>query len=203
MTDRSETRPAPVRRLFRDRRGIAALELALLAPVLMLLVTATLDVVRYTGLVLTLNRTAANVSDVATQFDKLRAGMTVVRGNEVGVLFLAAADVARPVDVMAGGTVIISSVADMGQGSRVMWQQQQGTVTASSQIGLPGAVAALPAGFTQQPGDNAIFTEIFYRFTPFLLSWPWLGSGGSSIVLYTRAVYQPRLGTLTSLETGP
>ncbi len=183
-----------------DRRGLAALEMALIAPILLLLVGATVDFARYVNLVLTLNRTAANVSDIATQFDTLRAGMTVVKGNEVGVLFLAAAEVARPLDLMAGGTVVVSSVADMGSGSRIQWQQQAGA--AASRIGVPGAVPVLPAGFVQQPGDNAIFTEILFPYTPNLLSWPWLGSGGTAMVLYARAVYQPRFGTLTSLEAG-
>ncbi|WP_454020674.1 TadE/TadG family type IV pilus assembly protein [Azospirillum sp. Marseille-Q6669] len=194
----SRRRPLP-----HDRRGVAALEMALLAPVLLLLVTATVDVVRYVSITLTLNRTAANVSDIATQFDKLRAGMTVVKGNEVGVLFLAATEVAQPLDLMAGGQVIVTSVANMGQGSRVMWQERAGTGSAISHYGAAGGAATLPPGFTQQPGDNAIFTELFYRFTPYLLSGPWLGDAGTSTTLYASAVYQPRLGTLTTLETGP
>ncbi|ALG74523.1 hypothetical protein VY88_30315 [Azospirillum thiophilum] len=183
-----------------DRRGIAALEMALIAPILLLLITATVDLVRFANTVLTLNRAAANVSDIATQFDTLRAGMTVVKGNEVGVLFLAAAEVARPLDLMTSGSVIVTSVANMGVGSRVMWQQRVGT--AASQVGVPGGIPALPAGFVQDSGDNAIFTEIAFPFTPYLLSGPWLGAGGGVTVLYARAVYQPRLGTLTSLETG-
>lgn len=183
-----------------DRRGIAALEMALIAPILLLLITATVDLVRFANTVLTLNRAAANVSDIATQFDTLRAGMTVVKGNEVGVLFLAAAEVARPLDLMTSGSVIVTSVANMGVGSRVMWQQRVGT--AASRVGVPGGIPALPAGFVQDSGDNAIFTEIVFPFTPYLLSGPWLGAGGGVTVLYARAVYQPRLGTLTSLETG-
>lgn len=184
--------------VLRDRRGVAALELALIAPVLLLLITGTIDVVRYANTVLTLNRTAANVSDLATQFDTLTASMTVVHGNEVGVLFQAANEVARPLDLTTAGTVIVSSVANLGAGSRVMWQQRVGT--AVSQIGIAGGIPALPTGFMQQAGDNAVFTEVFYPYTPYLLSAPWLGIANPLTVLYARAVYQPRLGTLTALE---
>lgn len=184
--------------ILRDRRGVAALELALIAPVLLLLITGTIDVVRYANTVLTLNRTAANVSDLATQFDTLTASMTVVHGNEVGVLFQAAKEVARPLDLMTAGTVIVSSVANMGSGSRVMWQQKIGKAT--SRLGVTGGVPVLPTGFAQQTGDNAIFTEVFFPYTPYLISAPWLGIANPLTVLYARAVYQPRLGTLTALE---
>jgi hypothetical protein len=187
--------------VLRDRRGVAALELALIAPVLLLLITATIDVVRYANVVLTLNRTAANVSDLATQFDTLSASMTVVHGNEVGVLFQAAKEVARPLDLMTAGTVIVTSVANMGAGSRVMWQQKVGK--AASNLGVTGGIPVLPSGFAQRTGDNAVFTEVFYPYTPYLLSAPWLGIANPLTVLYARAVYQPRLGTLTALEPAP
>lgn len=188
-----------------DKRGVAAPELALLAPMLLVLLLAMVDITRFAMAVLAVDRVAAGVADLGAQFDRMRAGTTVVQGNEVGVLFLAAQEMGRPLDMTGVGKVIVSSVADQGAGARLMWQACSGPAGCATGIGssiatVPGAAASLPDGFSVRFGDTALFVEAFYDFRPFILSARWLGRDDTLVTLRRSAVRRPRLGALTSLE---
>lgn len=188
-----------------DKRGVAATELALLAPMLLVLLLAMVDVTRFAMAVLTVDRVAAGVADLGAQFDRMRAGTTVVQGNEVGVLFLAAQEMGYPLDITGLGKVIVSSVSDQGGGARLMWQACSGPAgcaigISSSIASVPGAAASLPEGFSVRFGDTALFVEAFYDFRPFILSARWLGRDDTLVTLRRSAARRPRLGALTSLD---
>src|SRR3954447_25331887 len=89
------------------RRGIAAVEFAILMPVLILLLVGMVDVTRYVSAALKLERVTSGTADVGTQYKSLRDGMTVVNGDEVGILFLAAQQIAKPLDLARYGAVVI------------------------------------------------------------------------------------------------
>ncbi len=188
-----------------DKRGVAATELALLAPMLLLMLLAMVDITRFAISVLVVDRVAAGVADLGAQFDRIRAGTTITQGNEVGVLFLAAQEMGRPLDMTGTGKVIVSSVSDQGAGARLMWQACSGpagcaTGPKSGIASVPGAAAALPEGFSVRFGDTALFVEAFYDFRPYLLSARWLGRDDTLVGLRRSAVRRPRLGALTSLD---
>ncbi|QQP93443.1 pilus assembly protein (plasmid) [Skermanella sp. TT6] len=188
-----------IRSAIGSRRGVAALEFAVIAPVLILLLVGMVDMTRYALAALRLERAASGTADVGTQFDRLRDGMTVVQGNEVGVLFLAAAEIARPLDLAGNGAVIITCVADQGGGPVVMWQRRSGRASAASGIG-GGGTATLPAGFTLRYGESVLFVEVQYTLHPYVFSIGWLAGSDEAVDLRRMAVYRPRFGTLTELE---
>jgi hypothetical protein len=197
-----------LRSLFRGRHGIAAPEFALIAPLLILALMAMIDLTRLVVTALKLDQVAAGVSDIGTQFEELRQGMEVVKGNEVGILFVAAQEVAKPLDLKAYGAVIVTSVANLGNGPAIMWQQcWSGDACVNwptSEIGSTvGAAPALPDGFTLRVGESALFAEAYYLLQPYLLSANWFSTDNDERIAVHKmrrmAVFRPRFGTLTTL----
>ncbi|EWY36617.1 hypothetical protein N825_09860 [Skermanella stibiiresistens SB22] len=192
--------PASILEILRsDRRGLAALEFAIIAPVVILLLVGMVDMTTYVSAALKVERVASGTADVGTQYDRLRDGMTVVKGDEVGVLFLAANQIALPLDLPAKGAVLITCVADQGNGPQVMWQRRSGRAGPTGEIGSSGA-AKLPAGFSLRYGESVLFVEVYYTLHPYVFSIGWLSDTDKAVDLRRMAVYRPRFGTLTKLE---
>lgn len=177
-------------RFRRDREGSMLLEMAMAMPVLMTLMLGGMEVARYVLLHQKLDRVASSIADLVSQAERV----TVV---DLQNIFDAAQYVARPFDLPAGGTVIVTSVTNPigGGGATVNWQQAgAGAVSATSHVGAPGGAATLPSGFTLADGQTIIIAEVFYDYEP------WIAGGvtGSS-QLYQRALFRPRYGGLTIL----
>jgi hypothetical protein len=181
------------------RRGVAAVEFALLMPVLILLLVGMVDITGYVSTVLKLERVSSGTADIGAQYDKLRDSMTVVKGDEVGMLFLAAEQLAKPLDLPQYGAVIITCIGDQGSGPAVMWQRRSGRIDAVSRIST-GSGLTLPPGFSVRYGENVLIVEVFYTVHPYLFSVGWLNPADESVDIRSVAVYRPRWGTLTTLS---
>ena len=181
------------------RRGVAAVEFALLMPVLILLLVGMVDITRYVSTVLKLERVSSGTADVGAQYDKLRDSMTVVNGNEIGMLFLAAEQIGKPLDLLRDGAVVITCIGDQGSGPAVMWQRRSGRIDAVSRISS-GSGLSLPSGFSVRYGDSVLIVEVFYTVHPYLFSVGWLSPADRSVDIRSVAVYRPRWGTLTTLS---
>lgn len=208
-----------VLRTLRDRRGVAALEFAVALPVLIMVLLGIIDVASYVTTSNRLQRVASEVGNVGAQFDRLRKSMVVTTGNEVGVLFLAAREIGKPMGFptadegavilpseaakpvkQAPGGVIVTCVTDQGKGARIAWQAYAGVSPVNSRFGTGTAAVTLPEGFTLRQGDSALFVEVFYTLQPYLLSGDWTGTGNPVVTAYANAVFRPRMGALTTLD---
>ena len=189
-------------RLARNRSGVATVEVAGIALAFILLLTAAVDFGQHVSAVGKIARAANETAKIATQFKQLRQGMTVERGDEVGVLFEAARQVAQPLDVDKLGAVIVTSVANSGSGgSKVAWQQRSGNAAWTSHIGsAAGGPATLPTAFSMRSGDSAVFVEVFYTYQPAVLGGSLFGGDSAGVPVYSQAVFRPRFGDLTTLD---
>ena len=180
-----------IKRLKRDRRGVAALEFALALPLLTLLVFGAVEVSRYVLAAQAVNNVARSMADLASQ------GKTMTNA-ELNSLFAAVKYVAQPFDMQAGGKVFVSSLSKTGVSPTVMnWQESRGDLTGvSSLIGTPGSSPALPTGFAVTNGYTVVAVEAYYDFSPLLIDFiiP-------SQRLYRAAFFRARLGALTSLSS--
>ncbi len=207
-------------RPLRDRRGVAALEFAIVLPVLILALFGIIDVASYVATANRLQRLATEVANIGSQFDGMRGCMAVSKGNEVGVLFLAAQEIAKPLSLpppnegaisVAGaaaapirqtpGGVIVTSVVNSGNAQRIAWQAYAGVTPANSRLVSAAGSLNLPAGFTLRPGDDTLFVEVFFTLQPYILSGDWMGIGNPFVTAYANAVFRPRLGALTNLAS--
>lgn len=172
-----------------DCDGIAVVEFALCAPVLMLLLLGSIEGSRFLIINQKEEKIAFTVADVVAQStDLTTAG--------IDQLLAATQDMMNPYTFGANGIIMITSVTkNTGQNPVVNWRYSGGgTLTGqTSRIGNVGAAATLPTGFTLNDRDNIIIAEVFYRFTPMIS-----GQLFGAQTLYKRSLYKPRLGELTN-----
>lgn len=183
---------AAAARLGRSARASTATEFALTAPVLILLMLASVELARFVILNQKLDRVALTMSDLVARAE-------TINQSDIDDIFIAAGEVAQPFSFQDTGRVIVSSITNpAGSGARVAWQRSgAGTFSATSHIGSQGGLATLPAGFVVRQGETAIISEVFYGFQPFLSE---LIVGPQTV--YKRAHHRPRLGTLDTIGAG-
>ena len=179
-----------LRRLRQDNRGVAAIEFALLLPMLLALLIGCLEVTFKIWSTQKAEKLAVTLSDVIAQ-------AKAVTNSDLVSLVGATDKIMDPFPFGDEQSKIIISSVYVAQGeedAEVNWQcffPSSGGLTAASKLGVKDAVANLPDGFTLVEKDNVIVTEIFYKYTPIA---PGLLFDES--IIYRRALFKPRLGTL-------
>ncbi len=176
--------------LYRCRRAMAAVEMALMAPVLIALLLGTLDLGWRILASYKLERAVAALADLSARSRSLSP-------TELDDIFEAVTPIARPFDMGTDGAAILSGVRDdTGNRPVILWQRRAGLgLDADSRIGIEGGIADLDGALDLDPGESVIVAELFFRFQPlvgFLLRQPQ--------ELYFRWIMRPRSGAVTELE---
>lgn len=178
-----------LRSFFGHNEGLAVVEFAMTAPVLLALFMGGFEVSRFVLINHKLEKVTYTITDVVAQ-------STSVTSSQLGRIMSAATEIMDPYPFNAAGRVIVSSVYQNGTVNppTVRWAYAGGgTLTRTSQIGTVNNNASLPAGLTLLDRDNVIVTEVYYRFTPFF---------NINIIpaadVYKTAIFKPRLGALTT-----
>lgn len=183
-----------LRNLWHDRRGAAAVEAALMFPVLLALFIGCTEVTFKIWSTQKAEKLAVTLSDVVAQ------GQTVSK-EDMEYMVEAADSIMEPFDFGTDGVIYISSVY-VAQGEtvpKVNWQcMMPGSFNVLSKIGVVGANATLPQDLTLAERDNVIVAEVFYKYKPIA---PGLMFDES--VIYRRAFFKPRLGALTNSPGNP
>jgi len=180
-----------LRRLWRDKSGVAAIEFALMLPMLITLLIGCLEVTFKIWSTQKAEKLSVTLSDVIAQSQS-------VTNSDLTKLTDAIDRIMDPFPFGPGeGKVIISSVyVDQDEvTAKVNWQCKyppSGGFSAISKFGVEGADATLPAGFTLAPRDNIIVAEVYYKYHPIAP-----GLLFDETVVYRRAMFKPRLGALT------
>lgn len=177
-------------RLGRDRRGIAAVEFALVLPVLMILVLGCVEVAQYVLLHQKLQRSATTVADLMTRDASWSAA-------EIDDMFAAVAHVATPFDMAGSGVVIMTGLTGRSDGNvNVSWQRSgAGSLVAGSEIGSPGQVITAPSGLTIPETETVVAAEVKFDYDPLFLDML-----DRAEPLYYRIYFRPRRGGLSSLD---
>jgi Flp pilus assembly pilin Flp len=179
-----------LRKIRRDTRGVAAIEFALMLPMLIALLIGCLEVTFKIWSTQKAEKLAVTLSDIIAQ-------STSVTNDDLTSLTSAVDKIMDPFPFGADeGRVIISSIyVEQDETiAKVNWQcffPPTGSFNATSEFGVKDADADLPTGFTLAPRDNVIVAEVFYQYHPIA---PGLLFDES--VVYRRALFKPRLGTL-------
>jgi Flp pilus assembly protein TadG len=174
-------------RFAHAKQGIAVVEFALALPVLMTLFYGTIEVTRYILITQKVEKLAHSVADMAAQEQ-------VAKIDTLNQVMVAGSDIMNPFAMTTNGKIIISALyrEPNAASATVSWRQEGGgTFTSSSQLGLVGATAITPTGFTFDDRENVIAAEVYYQFSP-LVSCQFFGTK----TVYRVAFYKPRLGAL-------
>jgi Flp pilus assembly protein TadG len=179
-------------RLLSCRAGNVAVEFALGAPVLIMLMLASAELARFVILHQKMDRVATTISDLVSRAE-------TISESELQDIFSAAGEVAFPYDLADLGLVIVSSVTNPdGNGPIVAWQRSGGgSYSGTSQVGTEGNDATLTGDFEVRQGETAIISEVYFSFSPFISELV-----VAPQVIYRSAHHRPRLGTLEEIEAG-
>ena len=174
--------------MFRDRCGVAAVEMAVASPILLLFICGTFELTQYIAAHVKTAQTAATVSDVVARYEAVTA-------DSVKAIFDVSSVVMGDRRFGDRGVIVLSSVARAGRNAAtVSWQcRGGGKLSAASVIGAVSRTATLPAGFALDEGDNIIIAEFFFRYAPTFSLMP-IGER----TLRKTAIFRPRLGALTT-----
>ncbi len=177
-----------LRRLRRSTDGLAAVEFAMFAPVLGLLLLGGYDLSRFIIARANVDKVGFSVADVTAQYDQLSS-------TALDQIFrVTGASLQTYVSGTNGVTILTSVYLDSAGVPRVRWQcYSTAGATWKSAIGVEGGPAAISADLLADANDNVMTSEVFFRFTPIFSRF-----FKNNFMIYTSSIYRPRLGALTT-----
>lgn len=179
MTVLSRFRPARlVRRLLRDTRAVAVIELAICTPVLIALTLGLFELVNYAIVRQQISQLALQVADNAARIGAQTSLQTEIDEKEINDLFSGANLQAGSLDFANNGRIILSSLEvdpDPPHGQYIHWQRCYGSLAVASSYGRQGdgkgtnsltGMGPANARITANSTAPAMFVEIVYRYRP-------------------------------------
>jgi Flp pilus assembly protein TadG len=145
----------PLRRFLRDRRGLSAVEFALLLPVMLTLFLGGTEVTQG----ITVKR---KTTIVTRALGDLVAQDTSITNSEMTTIFQATNSIVAPFS-STNLKVIVSSIAiDANNAAKIVWSDATNGATAHA----AGLEITLPEGLNQFPNTTLIWVESQYDYTP-------------------------------------
>jgi TadE-like protein len=176
-------------RLLACRRGVSAMEFALILPLLVLFSAGTIEYSRMILLTQKLQSGAFVLADLTARDKTLST-------EQLEDIFLAIDQVIRPFEFAESGHAIVTSLgADPDDEPIVNWScGGAGELDAESHLLEAGEIIELPGDITLTYGETVIAAEVFYDFEPLF------GVGLAPRTIHRFAFYKPRLGELTAMD---
>lgn len=177
-----------LRQLGREHAGAAAVEFALILPVLILVALGAVEISLYALMTLKVQHAADTVADLIAREPDLSA--TILSGDLDALRYMLA-----PYTNLADRVAIVTCAGVRGGGAaRVLWQKRgAGSLGSASAVGAVGGTASLPASLTVRDGETVIVAELFFRYHRSLLGLM------PDATLRRVAYYRPRLGVPDTL----
>ena len=164
-------------RLWRDERGLALVEFAFAAPILLMLILGGLEMVNYALAHLRVNQMAMTVAD--------NAGRVVTGIDEANVyeVFAGAGVIGEPLEFESNGRVVLSSLQDNGlngsaAGQMINWQRCWGELDVAPAYGVEGTgrgdddledgMGKEGARIVSAPDTAVMVVEVSYRYQPLM-----------------------------------
>ena len=148
---------APIRRLHDDRKGVAAVEFALIAPIMLVMLIGLFEC----GYALTVDRRTTQVASAIAELTA-RAPATGLTSADVASLMLIGNQLMKPYPVAPLTVKVVSAKVNATLQIVVDW-------SLDSSGGTPYArnsSYATPAGLIVNAGDSVILAEASYLYTP-------------------------------------
>lgn len=138
-------------RFARDCRAVAALEFALVLPVLVLVLFGTVEI----GNALLLDRKVTAAAQTAAD---LVAQQKSVTAGDVANIWRAIDNIIAPFNTAGTTYRLLSMVADEDGNVTIDWQQSRGAAGALQRLTLPAGLAT--------PNESVIVAQITYSYVP-------------------------------------
>jgi Flp pilus assembly protein TadG len=151
-----------LQRFRRDHSGVAAIEFALILPILVLLALGCFEVPRYVLLWQRLERASSGVSDLVAQADE------PMTANQMTDIFSAAKIMMQPYSIYTNGSIVVTSINNPSGGTGI-----KNTWRVSCPAGVNGTLGAinstpigLPAALSPAIDNEVLVTEVNFTFKP-------------------------------------
>jgi Flp pilus assembly protein TadG len=144
----------PFRRFARAKSGVAAVEFALLAPMMIFLLFGSIDLIDALSTSKRVEVTTVSLADVVSRD-------TEVDDDEVDGLWAAANMLMFPDDSLTMDLRVTSITIESTTSARVVWSEGRNSL---APLGVGSSVALPPA--MMNPGTSIIMTEARYRYNP-------------------------------------
>ncbi len=173
-----------LRRLLRQRSGVAMTEFALGAPFLLMAGLWGAEIANYALVNMKISQLAEHIADNASRVGDTSTleNRKIYESDINEVIYGAQVQGGSGIDLYDNGRVFISSVqVDEASNQYIHWQRCRGAKAVNSSYGIAGAnlgsAGIGPAGeeVTAEPEDAVVFVEINYTYQP-LVSARFLGS---------------------------
>ena len=143
-------------RIARDNRGLAAVEFALILPLMVLLCFGSVEVSQAVALDRMVSLTAGTVANLVTQYT------TISASQQMPDILNASAQVLAP-NPVSKATVVVSSISiDSSGKATIAWSQ-----TLNGTPRTVGSTITLPTSL-DTPSTTLILSEVTYAYTPIL-----------------------------------
>ncbi|MFM5907843.1 MAG: TadE/TadG family type IV pilus assembly protein [Novosphingobium sp.] len=167
-----------LRRLGVSKRGVAAVEFALITPFLLTAFMYGGELAWFMMVNLRVSQVALQVADNASRIgdSSTLTNRKIYEGDINDVMIGANLDGGNTISLLTKGRVIISSLqVNAASKQYIHWQRCKGVKAVTSSYGVEGDIKAAgigPAGqeVTALTGDAVIFVEIQYDYTPMISS---------------------------------
>lgn len=189
------------RRYVSDQRGVAALEFALLAPLVLVLCIAGVVVGEAVLVNQKVSNTAYTLADLVSQFSRATVGSTTSTQIGLSDAFKLASLVMTPFPG-TNAQIILSALTYDGANYQTVWSVSQNA--AAYPVGKSAALdqSNVPPALTSGNGQ-ILMVEVFYSYkTPFasVMSAIW---GGPTITLSSRQFARPRMSNTVDCDDCP
>ncbi|MFE8151463.1 hypothetical protein RBA63_06210 [Brenneria goodwinii] len=190
----------------RDNRGVVAVEAALIIPIGVFVIIASLELYQYFRTTAVVDRTAFLVANSLSMQRELYGGTDCTLANSVCTYNKIASDLMTPLDYQNNGGMVISlyAVETDDKDENPLWEttpewsrSYQGDANSRSLASRLTPSTGFP---TAAINDTVIAVEIFYDYTPFAISSAfWQALGGKKQIVST-VFYRPRFSALRDLK---
>ncbi|MFQ3622351.1 MAG: TadE/TadG family type IV pilus assembly protein [Acetobacteraceae bacterium] len=195
---------------IRAASGAAAVEFALVAPLLGLLLLATADAALFLRTYFRVDRVATELANVMSQHPAGRVSAAdAVRyfSGPTALYFTGAQTIAGDgISVTSPpGTTIITVIEGRPETEThrhvVAWQCRRGATSVPSRFGSIESVNPLPGGFVLAPGQTVFVVEVaaparLWWFSRVFLDWYGGEATQRDTLIYSFAIMRPRVGRL-------
>jgi Flp pilus assembly protein TadG len=173
-----------LRALKSDRRGVSAVEFALIAPVMVLMFAGAAEASLLLSADRKVTQSASTITDLVAQTESLT-------GAELNDIFAAARTVLEPFPAAPACMRVTSVVMPTANAPQVGWSRSNGCTT---QGGAPGT-AVPDAGPLLAVGGSVIMGEISYSYSS-----PISMLFGGTITINERFFARPRRSTMVTMS---
>lgn len=177
-----------LRDFLRGRRAVSALEFALIAPVLLLLLMGGFEMFRLYLFTTKVDRAVVSIGDVTARLPEITE-------SDLVDIFELAGELGSPFELSAGDyRIYLVSISNVDDDLTVNWVRDHGSLAEDGQL-VDNLETLVDPNLVSDEFDSLIASEAVFRYEPVFPGFLF-----DERRIYRNAFFRPRLGRLTTVN---